>query len=100
MSRRAKVVIAASFALAAVATGVWAWFLSGHGLAEASAWSGVLQVFTAFLGIPALGIGLAALWSPSGEGTNNRKSGDQRVKLGRIKAGGSVNVNVHQSTRS
>lgn len=96
MSRRSKVVLAASFAFAAVAAWVWAWFLSRHGLDKDSELSGVLQGFGTFLGVPALAVGVLALRTPDGDGTAGQNGDGQTVKVRRIKAHGNVDVNVHQ----
>jgi hypothetical protein len=99
MSRRVKAAIAASLAVVVIAAGVWAWFLSQQGLGDASAWSGVLQGFAALLSIPTLLLGVLALRAPSDAKMSSLEDStprSQRVSIGRIKAGGSVDINVRQ----
>lgn len=103
VSRQAKVVLAAWLVFVVAGAGVWAWFLSRHGLDDDSAWSGVLQGFTSLLGVLGLVASVLALRTPSGDEADGRKGASQRVsqsvKIGKIKARGSVDINVRQGEK-
>jgi hypothetical protein len=98
-SRKVKAVVAGSLALMVAAAGVWAWFLSQQGVGEASEWSGVLQGFAAFLSLPALVIGVLALRGNEVPSADDDGLSSQRVSIGRIKAGGKVDIDVRQDRR-
>lgn len=104
MSRQVKVVLVAWLVFVAVGAGAWAWFLSRHGLNDDSAWSGVLQGFTSLLGVLGLVASVLALRTPSGDEAGTQKGTFQRVsqavKIGRIKAGGPVDIKVQVEKQS
>jgi hypothetical protein len=86
MSRGFGLVVAGSSVVVGVASVGWGWFLSTRSLADAGAWSSILQGFGALLSVSALVVAVLALWSPgSGQEPGVAGSRSQSVSIGRVK---------------
>jgi hypothetical protein len=96
MSRGVKLVLAASFVVVGVISGVWAWFLSRRGLGPASEWSSVLQAFAALFSLPGLVIGGLALRVSRRDRVPGRKVAGQSITLGNVRGGRDVDINIRQ----
>ncbi|MCM4078934.1 hypothetical protein [Paractinoplanes hotanensis] len=95
MSRGTRTIVAVSLLVAAAAAAALGWMLSRGDVERANQWSGIVQGFTAVLGLPGLIFAILALRSGSqADGARDRVS--QSVRIGRVRSGGSVRQNVNQ----